>query len=65
VITEAGTDLNVAALVYVAAFAPDVGQSAGSLGASVAPHQWLRRTSGQRGYLKLTSTGIKENFAQD
>jgi pimeloyl-ACP methyl ester carboxylesterase len=31
VITEAGTHPNVAALVYVAAFAPDTGESVGSL----------------------------------
>ena len=31
VITEAGTDPNVAALVYVCAFAPDKGESVGSL----------------------------------
>src|ERR1700750_2517027 len=37
VITEAGDDPKVAGLVYIAAFAPDVGQSAGSLGARVEP----------------------------
>jgi hypothetical protein len=34
VITEAGNDPKVSALVYIAAFAPDAGQSVGSLGAS-------------------------------
>src|SRR6266853_5191726 len=35
VITEAGNDPKVAGLVYIAAFAPDVGQSVGCRGASV------------------------------
>ena len=37
VISEAGHDPKVEALVYIAAFAPDAGESAGSLGASVEP----------------------------
>ena len=37
VITEAGTDPNVAALVYVAAFAPDKGESVNSLIADPPP----------------------------
>ena len=37
VISEAGNDPKVEALVYIAAFAPDAGESAGSLGASVEP----------------------------
>src|SRR6516165_8814928 len=36
VITEAGADPRVKALVYVAAFAPDTGETAGSLSESVA-----------------------------
>src|SRR5215813_11586898 len=36
VITEAGVDPRVQALVYVAAFAPDKGETAGSLSESVA-----------------------------
>ncbi|HEX3233086.1 MAG TPA: alpha/beta hydrolase [Gemmatimonadales bacterium] len=37
VITEAGTDPKVAALVYIAAFAPDAGESVGSLIADPPP----------------------------
>jgi pimeloyl-ACP methyl ester carboxylesterase len=37
VITEAGTDINVAALVYIAAFAPDKGESVNTLIADPAP----------------------------
>ena len=66
VITEAGNDPKVTALVYVAAFAPDAGQSAGSLGASVPPVPLgteVRPDS--QGFLKLTKTGVYEDFAQD
>ncbi len=66
VITEAGNDPKVTALVYVAAFAPDAGQSAGSLSASVPPPPMgaeVRPDS--QGFLKLTKTGIYEDFAQD
>jgi pimeloyl-ACP methyl ester carboxylesterase len=38
VITEAGTDVNVAALVYISAFAPDKGESVNTLIANPAPH---------------------------
>lgn len=66
VITEAGTHDKVAALVYVAAFAPGTGQSTGELGKDYPP------TSGQRqfvkdsqGYLTLSAQGISQDFAQD
>ncbi len=66
VITEAGNDPKATALVYVAAFAPDAGQSAGSLSASVPPPPMgaeVRPDS--QGFLKLTRTGVYEDFAQD
>lgn len=66
VITEAGNDPKVSGLVYVAAFAPDTGQSAGSLSASVPPPSMgaeVRPDS--QGFLKLTKTGVYEDFAQD
>ncbi len=66
VITEAGGDPKVTALVYVAAFAPDAGQSAGSLSASVPPPPLgaeVRPDS--EGFLKLTETGVYDDFAQD
>ena len=37
IITEAGNDPNVTALVYIAAFAPDVGESAGSIEQVIPP----------------------------
>jgi pimeloyl-ACP methyl ester carboxylesterase len=66
VITEAGNDPKVVGLVYIAAFAPDAGQSAGSLGASVAPAPMGAEVRpDKQGYLKLTERGVKDNFAQD
>ncbi len=66
VITEAGQDPKVTGLVYVAAFAPDAGESAGSLLASVPPSPMgaeLRPDA--NGFLKLTKTGVLDDFAQD
>ncbi|WP_114241572.1 alpha/beta fold hydrolase [Dyella sp. C9] len=66
VITEAGSDPKVAGLVYVAAFAPDAGQSAGDLNASVPPTPGAKEfRPDASGYLKLTDKGISEDFAQD
>ena len=66
VITEAGTEQKVAGLVYVAAFAPDAGQSGGSLGAAGEPppmNAEIRPDA--EGFLKLTRAGVDEGFAQD
>ena len=66
VIGEAGNDPKVARLVYVDAFAPDAGESAGSLfaqfesaplGAEIRPDS--------EGFLKLTREGVFTLFAQD
>jgi pimeloyl-ACP methyl ester carboxylesterase len=66
VITEAGNDPKVTALVYVAAFAPDAGQSAVSLGEPVAkPPLAAEIRPGAEGFLKLTKTGVYDDFAQD
>lgn len=66
VITEAGNDPKVKGLVYVAAFAPDAGQSAGSLGATVAaPPLAAEVKPDSEGFLKISKTGIYESFAQD
>lgn len=66
VITEAGNDNKVSALVYVAAFAPDAGQSAGALNASVAPAPLgSEARPDTQGFLKLTKTGVYDDFAQD
>lgn len=66
VITEGGSDPKVRGLVYIAAFGPDVGESAGSLLASVPPTSLaseLRQDS--NGFLKMTRQGYYESFAQD
>ena len=66
VITEAGVDPKVTGLVYVAAFAPDVGESAGSLGSSVPPAPMASEArSDANGFVKLTWAGVSESFAQD
>jgi pimeloyl-ACP methyl ester carboxylesterase len=66
VITEAGTDPKVAGLVYIAAFAPDTGESVSSLiknpppGAPVPPIM-----PPQDGYLFLDRTKFHASFAAD
>ena len=66
VITEAGNDPKVAGLVYVAAFAPDKGESSGSLGKpyGATPGVTELRPLGD-GFLVLTSKGVLEDFAPD
>ncbi|MGV1794502.1 alpha/beta fold hydrolase [Rhizobium sp. A37_96] len=66
VITEAGRDEKVSALVYIAAFAPAAGESAASLGETVEPapmNAELRPDASN--FLKITETGIHQHFAQD
>ena len=66
VITEAGNDPKVKALVYVAAFAPDAGESAFSLGELVPPSPAAAEIRPDAaGFLKLSPKGILEDFAQD
>src|SRR5712672_197365 len=66
VITEAGNDPRVSALVYVAAFAPDAGQSVGSLGPGIDPAPIAAEVRPDaQGFLKLTEAGVKNDFAQD
>jgi pimeloyl-ACP methyl ester carboxylesterase len=66
VVTEAGTDPKVAALVYIAAFAPDQGESVSSLiqnpppGAAVPPI-----LPPQDGYLFLDRAKFRASFAAD
>ncbi|MBW4025527.1 MAG: alpha/beta hydrolase [Proteobacteria bacterium] len=66
VIGQAGDDPKVARLVYVDAFAPDAGESAGSLFAQFqsAPLGAELRPDAE-GFLKLSRTGVFELFAQD
>lgn len=66
VIGEAGNDPKVAKLVYIDAFAPDGGESAGSLFAQfeAAPLGGEMRPDAE-GFLKLTHKGVSDLFAQD
>lgn len=66
VISEAGTDPKVTGLVYVAAFAPDAGESAGSLLGSLPPILLtFELRPGAEGFLKMTRQGYLEAFAQE
>lgn len=66
VITEAGNDPRVAGLVYVAAGAPDEGQSFGEMGQAAPPAPGTEEIRPDAsGFLSLTAKGIKEDFAQD
>ncbi len=66
VITEAGNEPKVSALVYVAAFAPDAGQSAGVLNATGAPAPMgAEAKPDAAGFLSLTKVGVYDDFAQD
>lgn len=66
VITQAGAADKVAGLVYVAAFAPDVGQAVGDLGkAYAAPAGLAHLQADAAGFLRLTDEGMSRHFAQD
>jgi pimeloyl-ACP methyl ester carboxylesterase len=65
VITESGNQPNVAGLVYVAAFAPDEGESSFGLLQAYAPPLMSGLIFQPDGFVKLTATGIIEDFAQD
>ncbi len=66
VITEAGVHEKVAALVYVSAFAPSVGQSVNDLFADYPQPEWFGAVSADSGgFLKISTSGIAEYFAQD
>jgi len=66
VITEAGADPKMAGLVYVAAFAPDVGVPVGDLGKGFPdpPGNAELRTDAQ-GYVTITTKGVMDSFAPD
>jgi pimeloyl-ACP methyl ester carboxylesterase len=65
VITEAGDDPKVSGLVYISAFAPDVGQTVMSLNALVAATPVTGEIRPYAGFLSLTLEGIRTDFAQD
>jgi pimeloyl-ACP methyl ester carboxylesterase len=66
VITQAGNNPKVVGLVYVAAFAPDAGESAGSLGKPYGPTPGITELRPiADGFLVITPKGVLEDFAQD
>jgi pimeloyl-ACP methyl ester carboxylesterase len=66
VITQAGDDPKVAALVYVAAFAPNEGQATADLGKDGPPPPGSASIHPDAaGFLYLTPEGVAQDFAQD
>src|ERR1700722_1845843 len=66
VITQAGDDPKVKALVYVAAFAPDVGMSVNDLGKDSPPPAWLKTLQVSKDvYVTLPALSITDDFAPD
>lgn len=66
VITEAGADPKVAGLVYVAAFAPDVGVAVADLGKEFPePAGAAELRPDAQGYLTITTKGVMQSFAPD
>ncbi|MFI5528376.1 alpha/beta hydrolase [Kitasatospora sp. NPDC051853] len=65
VITEAGDLPNVVGLVYVAAFAPDAGESPGGLTQEFPPAAAANLEPDGDGYLWIKPDKFHESFAQD
>lgn len=65
VITEAGDQPNVAGLVYIAAFAPDAGESPGAITAKNPPVAAPNLAPDSDGYLWIKRDKFHESFCQD
>ncbi|MFE5114250.1 alpha/beta hydrolase [Streptomyces sp. NPDC056663] len=65
VITEAGDLSNVAGLVYIAAFAPDAGESCGRISEETPPVGLENVAPDSDGYLWIKQDKFHESFAQD
>jgi pimeloyl-ACP methyl ester carboxylesterase len=65
VITEAGADPRVKALVYIAAYAPDKGETVASLTDSVSPTILSGFLQNANGYITLSKDGVAKAFAPD
>ena len=65
VITEAGDLPNVTGLVYVAAFAPDAGESPGQLSQEMPPAAFDNIAPDSDGYLWIKQDAFHDSFAQD
>jgi len=65
-ITQAGTNPKVAGLVYVSAFAPDVGESGSDLiGAHLTPPALSTVITDSEGFVYQTADGMLNNIAPD
>lgn len=65
VITEAGADPRVKALVYIAAFAPDKGETVPSLSEKFAPTELQKFIQQTNGTLTVSRDGVGKVFAGD
>lgn len=65
VITEAGDLPNVAGLVYIAAFAPDAGESPGAISQEQPPAAFDNIAPDSDGYLWIAQDKFRESFCQD
>ncbi|MER5963369.1 alpha/beta hydrolase [Streptomyces sp. NPDC002057] len=65
VITEAGDLPNVTGLVYIAAFAPDAGESPGGISQEHPPAAFANIAPDSDGYLWIKQDKFHESFAQD
>lgn len=65
VITEMGNLPNVKGLVYIAAFAPDAGESAGAISAANPPEAYANITPDSDGYLWVAQDKYQQSFCQD
>ncbi|MCX5394742.1 alpha/beta hydrolase [Streptomyces sp. NBC_00094] len=65
VITEAGDLPNVKGLVYVAAFAPDAGESPGQITQEMPPAAFDNIVPDSDGYLWIKQEAFHDSFAQD
>ncbi|MFF1836448.1 alpha/beta hydrolase [Streptomyces sp. NPDC058231] len=65
VISEAGDQPNVTGLVFVAAFAPDAGESAGAISQEMPPAAFENLAPDSDGYLWIKQDKFHESFAQD
>ncbi|MDC0688465.1 alpha/beta hydrolase [Mitsuaria sp. RG] len=65
VITQAGNQANVTGLVYIAAFAPDAGESPGALTKQHPPLAAPNLAPDSDGYLWIKADKFHESFCQD
>ncbi|HJQ59074.1 MAG TPA: alpha/beta hydrolase [Vineibacter sp.] len=65
VISEAGDQPNVVGLVYIAGFAPDAGESPGSISAKNPPVAFPNLAPDSDGYLWIKQDKFHESFCQD